>query len=92
LLRNTSGPKKEVVHLTGDWRKSYNEERQELYSSPNIIRVVKSRRIRWTGHIARRGGTTICTRFEHEADYLEDLDVQENTILKSKSRGQDRNT
>jgi len=61
LLRNISGPKKEVVHLPGDWRKSYNEELQELCSSPNIIRVVKSRRIRWTGHIARGGDSNLYT-------------------------------
>jgi hypothetical protein len=66
LLRNISGPKKDVVHLTGDWRKSCNKELQELYSSSSIIRVVKSRRIRWTGDMALMGGggTANCARFE----------------------------
>jgi hypothetical protein len=41
--------------VTGDWRKLHNEELQNLYSSPNIIRMIKSRRMRWAGHVARRG-------------------------------------
>jgi hypothetical protein len=49
------GPKRDVV--TGEWRKLHNEELNDLYSSPNIVRVVKSRRMRWAGHVARmRGG------------------------------------
>jgi hypothetical protein len=40
----------------GDWRKLHNEELQNLYSSPNIIRMIKSRRMRWAGHVARMGG------------------------------------
>jgi hypothetical protein len=39
--------------VTGDWRKLHNEELHNLYSSPNIIRMIKSRRIRWTRHVAR---------------------------------------
>jgi hypothetical protein len=39
----------------GDWRKLHNEELHNLYSSPNIIRVIESRRIRWAGHVARMG-------------------------------------
>jgi hypothetical protein len=39
--------------LTGEWRKLHNEELNDLYSSPDIVRVIKSRRMRWTGHIAR---------------------------------------
>jgi hypothetical protein len=39
--------------VTGDWRKLHNEELHSLYSSPNIIRMVKSRRMRWGGHVAR---------------------------------------
>jgi hypothetical protein len=38
---------------TGEWRKLYNEELSDLYSLPNIVRVVKSRRMRWAGHVAR---------------------------------------
>jgi hypothetical protein len=41
----------------GDWRKLHNEELHNLYSSPNIIRMIKPRRMRWTGHVARMGGT-----------------------------------
>ena len=41
--------------MTGDWRKLHNEELNDLYSLPNIVRVVKSRRKRWAGHVARMG-------------------------------------
>jgi hypothetical protein len=41
--------------VTGDWRKLHNDELHNLYSSPNIIRVIKSRRMRWAGHVARMG-------------------------------------
>jgi hypothetical protein len=41
--------------VTGEWRKLHNEELNDLYSLPNIVRVVKSRRMRWTGHVARMG-------------------------------------
>jgi hypothetical protein len=44
------GPKRDEV--TGEWRKLHNEELRDLYSSPSIIRIIKSRRIRWAGHIA----------------------------------------
>jgi hypothetical protein len=47
------GPKRDEV--TGEWRKLYNEELNNLYSLPNIVRVVKSRRMRWAGHVARMG-------------------------------------
>jgi hypothetical protein len=43
--------------VTGDWRKLHNEELHNLYSSPNIIRMIKSRRMRWAGHVARKGET-----------------------------------
>jgi hypothetical protein len=43
--------------VTGDWRKLNNEELHNLYSPPNIIRTIKSRRMRWTGHVARMGET-----------------------------------
>ena len=45
------GPKRDEV--TGEWRKLHNEELSDLYSLPNIVRVVKSRRMRWAGHVAR---------------------------------------
>ena len=41
--------------MTGEWRKLHNEELNDLYSLPNIVRVVKSRRMRWAGHVARMG-------------------------------------
>jgi hypothetical protein len=43
--------------VTGDWRKLHNEELHNLYSSPNIIRMIESRRMRWGGHVARMGKT-----------------------------------
>jgi hypothetical protein len=47
------GPKRDEV--TGEWRKLHNKELHDLYSSPNIIRMMKSRRMRWAGHVARMG-------------------------------------
>jgi hypothetical protein len=47
------GPKRDEV--TGESRKLHNEELNDLYSLPNIVRVVKSRRMRWAGHVARMG-------------------------------------
>jgi hypothetical protein len=47
------GPKRDEV--TGEWRKLHNEELHNLYSSPDIIRQIKSRRLRWAGHVARMG-------------------------------------
>jgi hypothetical protein len=41
--------------VTREWRKLHNEEHRDLYSSPSIIRIIKSRRMRWTGHVARMG-------------------------------------
>jgi hypothetical protein len=54
VLRRIFGPKRDEV--TGEWRKSHNEELRDLYSSPSIIRIMKSRRMRWAGHVARMGG------------------------------------
>jgi hypothetical protein len=51
--RRIFGPKRDEV--TGEWRKLHNEELHKLYLSPNIIRQIKSRRIRWAGHVARMG-------------------------------------
>jgi hypothetical protein len=53
VLRRIFGPKRNEV--TGEWRKVHNEERNDLYSSPNSVRVIKSSRIRWAGHVARMG-------------------------------------
>ena len=53
VLRRIFGPKRDEV--TGEWRKLHNEELIDLYCSSNIIRVIKSRRMRWAGRVARIG-------------------------------------
>ena len=53
VLRRIFGPKRDGV--TVEWRKLHNEELNDLYSSPNIVRVIKSRRMRWAGRVARMG-------------------------------------
>jgi hypothetical protein len=53
VLRRIFGPKRDEA--AGEWRRLHNEELNDLYSSPNIIRVIKSIRMRWVGHVARRG-------------------------------------
>jgi hypothetical protein len=53
VLRSIFGPKRDEV--TGEWRKLLNEELRDLYSSPSIIRIIKSRRMRWAGHVSRMG-------------------------------------
>jgi hypothetical protein len=52
-LRRIFGPKRNEV--TGGWRRLHNEELNDLYSSPNAVRVIKSRRMRWAGHVAPMG-------------------------------------
>jgi hypothetical protein len=51
VLRRIFGPKREEG---GSWRKLHNDQLHSLYSSPNIVRVIKSRRMRWAGHVARK--------------------------------------
>jgi len=53
VLRGVFGTKRDEV--TGKWRKLHNEELNDLYCSHNIVRVIKSRRMRWAGHVARMG-------------------------------------
>jgi hypothetical protein len=53
VLRRIFGPMKENV--TGGWTRLHNEELHNLYASPNIVRVIKSRRVRWAGHLAGMG-------------------------------------
>jgi hypothetical protein len=68
MLRRISGPKREEVE--GDWRRLHNEKLQNLYASPIIIRVIKSRRMRWAGHVVQvqisvgipEGKTSVRTR------------------------------
>jgi hypothetical protein len=58
VLRRTFGPKRDEV--MGGWRKLHNEELRDVYSSPSIIRIIKSRRMRWAGNVARNGGKEKC--------------------------------
>jgi len=51
VLRRIFEPKRDKV--TGEWRKLHNEELNDAYSSPNIVRAIKLRRVRWAGHVAR---------------------------------------
>jgi hypothetical protein len=73
VLRRIFGPQKDDV--TGEWRKLNNEELNYLYSSPNIIRVIKSRRMRWARHVAHMGGRRGYTGFwrgnQRERGHLE---------------------
>jgi hypothetical protein len=77
VLRRIFGPTTDEV--TGERRKLHNEELHYLYSSPSIIRIMKSRRMRWAGHIARMGGrgTHIGCWWENQRErgHWEDQDV-----------------
>ena len=53
VLRRIFGPRRDEI--TGEWRRLHNEELNDLYSSPNIVRVIKSRRMRWAEHVTRMG-------------------------------------
>jgi hypothetical protein len=59
-LRRVFGPKRDEV--TGEWRKLHNGELNDLYSLPNVVRVVKSRRMRWAGHVALMGKDRVVHR------------------------------
>jgi hypothetical protein len=59
VLRRIFGPKRD--EMTGEWRKLHNEELNDLYYSTNIVRVIKSRRMRWAGHVAHMGEVLITT-------------------------------
>jgi len=61
VLRRIFGPKRDEV--TGEWRKLHNEELNDLYSSPNIVWVIESRRMRWAGHVACMGRLKVYTGF-----------------------------
>jgi hypothetical protein len=65
--------------VDGSWRKLHNDELHNLYSSPNIVRTIKSRRMRWAGHVARMGRGEVFTGFwlgvPKARDHWEDLGV-----------------
>ena len=58
LYSRIFGPRRDEV--TGDWRRLHNEELNDLYFSPNIVLVIKSRRMRWAGHVARMAEERVC--------------------------------
>jgi hypothetical protein len=72
--------------VTGEWRRLHNEELYDLYSSPNIILLIKSRRMRWAGNVARMGKGEVYTEFWwgdlREGDHLEDPGLDGRIILK----------
>jgi hypothetical protein len=65
VLRRIFGPKRKEV--TYEWRKLHNEELHDLYSSPSIIRIIKSRRMRWVGHVVRMGRIATLTDYWWES-------------------------
>ena len=91
VLRRMFGPKRDEV--TGEWRKLHNDELTDLYSLPNIIQVIKLRRMRWAGHVACMGGGEVHTGFWwgslRERDHLEDQGIGGRIILRWVFRKQD---
>jgi len=84
VLRRLFGPKMDDVTL--EWKKLRNDNLNDFYSSPNIVRVIKSRRMRWAGHVARVGRGEAYTGFWRgnlkERDHLEYPGFDESIILK----------
>jgi len=83
VFRRIFGPKRDEV--TREWGKLHNEELNDLYSSPNIVRVIELRRRRWTGHVARMGerrGVEFWWGNLRERDHLRDPGVDGRIILR----------
>jgi hypothetical protein len=84
VLRRIFGPKRDKV--TGEWRRLHNKELNDLYSSPSIIQVIKSRRMRWAGHVACMGEIEVRKGFWwgdlREGKHLGDLGIDGRIILK----------
>ena len=84
MYRRIFGPKKDEV--TGKWRKLHNEELNDLYFLPSIVWVMKSRRMRWAGHVARmgerRGIYRVWCGNLRERDHLEDPGIDGMIILR----------
>ena len=84
VLRRIFGAKRDGV--TGEWRKLHNEELNDLYCSPNIVRVIKSRRLRWVGHVARmeegRGAHKVLVGRPEGKNHWGDQDVDGRIILR----------
>jgi hypothetical protein len=84
VLRNIFGPQRD--ERTGEWRRLHTEELCDLYYSPNISRVIKSRMTRWTGHVAhmpeRRGAHRISWGNLRKRDHLKELVVDGGITLK----------
>jgi hypothetical protein len=80
MLRRVFGPKRDDV--TGEWRKLHNEELNCLYSLPNIVWLVKSRRMRWAGHVARMGCTGCWWGNLRERGHWGDPNVDGRIILR----------
>jgi hypothetical protein len=84
VLRRIFG--RNLDEVTGEWRKLHSEELNDLYCSPHIIRALKTRRMRWAGHVARMGGEERCIQCFgrenlRERDHLEDPHVGGRIIL-----------
>ena len=83
VLRTIFGHKRDEV--TGEWGKLHNEELNNLYSSPNILSVIKSRRMRWAGHVARlvegRGVYRVLVRILREGEHWGDPGIDGRIIL-----------
>jgi hypothetical protein len=83
VLRRIFGPKR--VEVTWEWRRLHDGELNDLYSSRNIIRVMKSRRMRWVGHVVRmgerKGSDRILVGSPREEEHLEDPGVEGRIIL-----------